>query len=102
MITLEQAKVHLRIDHDDEDGYIESLIAAAQEYVEDILTPTQDPESEDPPVPPAVTEKQRQVVRLLVGHWYTNRESVSEKSLSEVPMAVRALLLLERPAGGLF
>lgn len=33
-ITLAQAKLHLRVDHDDEDDYIEALIVTAREYAE--------------------------------------------------------------------
>lgn len=39
-------------------------------------------------VPPAI----RHAVLLMLGHWYENREAVSEKSMSEPPFAVRALL----------
>jgi uncharacterized phiE125 gp8 family phage protein len=33
-VSLEEQKQHLRVEHDDEDGYIGSLIAAATGYVE--------------------------------------------------------------------
>lgn len=33
-VTVAQAKVHLRVDHDADDNYIESLIVQAREYVE--------------------------------------------------------------------
>ena len=29
---------------------------------------------------------------LLIGHWYNNREAVSERPMSEVPLAVQALV----------
>lgn len=35
-ITLEAAKLHLRVDHDDEDAYIERLIVAAREWAENV------------------------------------------------------------------
>lgn len=103
MLTLQEAKVHLRTDHDDDDDYIEDLILVAQEYIRDILTPLPDPDADplDPPFVLPVTQKQKQVCRLLVAHWYANREAVSDAPKSEVPLAVRALLLLERPPEGL-
>ena len=36
-ITLDAAKAHLRVDHDDEDGEIEAYIAAARSVVEGFL-----------------------------------------------------------------
>lgn len=98
MLTLEQAKLHLRVDHPDDDTYITALCAVAQEYIQGVLTPA--PTDAVPePVAPAVTETQRHAARLLVGHWYANREAASEKALSEVPMAVRMLLDFNKSAG---
>lgn len=37
MLTLEQVKLYLRIDHDDEDSLINSFIAISQDMVENIL-----------------------------------------------------------------
>jgi uncharacterized phiE125 gp8 family phage protein len=39
-ITLDETKTHLRIDHDDDDNYIEGLITAAREYVEALIDRT--------------------------------------------------------------
>ena len=38
----------------------------------------------------------RQAMLLLIAHWYENREALSEKPLSSVPMAVESLLWMER------
>jgi uncharacterized phiE125 gp8 family phage protein len=43
-------------------------------------------------VPAAV----KQAVLLLVGHWYENRETASDKALPEIPMGAHALLNLHR------
>lgn len=34
LLTTAEAKVHLRVDHDDDDGYIDALVAAATEYLD--------------------------------------------------------------------
>jgi uncharacterized phiE125 gp8 family phage protein len=39
-------------------------------------------------VPPAI----RAAALLLIGHWYANREAVSEAQMAEVPLAVSSLL----------
>ncbi|MGH9649596.1 MAG: head-tail connector protein, partial [Terriglobales bacterium] len=46
--------------------------------------------------PKDVPENFRQAILLLVGHWYENREEVSEASLGQIPMAAEALLWQER------
>ena len=97
MLTLEQAKLHLRVDGPDDDTYIAALVAVASEYIGGMLTPA----AVDgvPQAAPAVNETQRHAARLLVGHWYANREAASAVAVSEVPMAVRMLLDFNKPAG---
>lgn len=36
-VSLAEAKVHCRIDTDDEDGYVAALVTAAREYIEEVL-----------------------------------------------------------------
>ena len=45
-----------------------------------------------------VPEPTQQAIRLLVGHWYENREAISSTGAvpKEVPLGVQALLWLER------
>jgi len=38
----------------------------------------------------------RQALLLLVGHWYANREAVSDLNLTQIPFGVRALLGMDR------
>jgi len=38
-----------------------------------------------------VPQSMKQAILLLVGHWYANREAVSDKAMTEVPFAVEAL-----------
>lgn len=41
----------------------------------------------------------KQAMLVLIGHWYSNREAVSEAAMSEVPLAVGALLAPYRRIG---
>ena len=101
MLTLEQAKMHLRVDGSDEDSYIEGLVAVASEYVQGMVTPAA--VEGEVPVVPAVNETQRHAARLLVGHWYENREAVAQgTTVPEVPFAVEMLLTFNRPAESFF
>lgn len=43
-------------------------------------------------LPEAQRAAVKMAVKLLVGHWYENREAASEKALSAAPMAVNALV----------
>lgn len=97
MLTLAEAKLHLRVDGPDDDSYIEALTAAAVEVVVGLITPAPSAAVPEPAVP-AVNETQRQAVRLLLGHWYANREAATPGALTEAPMAVRLLVGLNRPA----
>lgn len=36
-VTLAEAKVHLRLEHDDDDAYVSTLITAARQFVEEYL-----------------------------------------------------------------
>lgn len=40
----------------------------------------------------AVEQPIKQALLLMIGHWYANREAVSEASLKEVPMSAKWLL----------
>ncbi|MBX3014850.1 MAG: head-tail connector protein [Caldilineaceae bacterium] len=46
--------------------------------------------------PQYVPERYRQAIRLLVAHWYENREVAAEKQQTELPYAVKALLMIDR------
>lgn len=81
-VTLELAKAHLRVKHDDEDDLIEAYIDAANAW---IVRYTGDNYDED-----AIELEQAEL--LLVGHWYANREAVNIGNItSNVPFTVEAL-----------
>lgn len=81
MINLADAKLHLRVDHDDEDAAIEQMIEAAEVAVTDYLNLPELPEAA--PVTAAML--------MLVGALYENRESVSDRPLSESVLFTRLL-----------
>ena len=90
MLTIDDLKKHLNIDHDEDDAYIEDLISVAQDAVETYINrPLADMVDSEGKLKPAV----RHACRLLVGTWYANRESVVFSTPSELPDGVVALLL---------
>lgn len=94
MIELSLVKMHLRVDHDDEDaliqGYLDAAIVHVEQHCDRVLVET-------PLLPEemGLTKDVQQAVLLLVGHWYANREGVAS-GLTEVPLAVGRLLLYRK------
>lgn len=93
ILTVEDLKKHLNVDHSEDDDYIFELELVAQDYIANYL---QRPLSEltveqdgATVTAPAV----RHAIRLLVGQWYANREPVAFASASEVPYGLAALLV---------
>jgi uncharacterized phage protein (predicted DNA packaging) len=90
MLTLEDLKKHLNIDHNEDDAYIEELISVAEDAVETYINkPLADFVDSNGMIKPAI----RHACRLLVGTWYANRESVVYSTPSELPDGVLALLM---------
>lgn len=96
MIDPSVVKVHLRVDHDDEDalieGYTEAAISAFETWTNRTLVA---PDGSLPdPVGSALimTKAIKQGALLLIGHWYSSRETVVIGTItSELPMATNAL-----------
>lgn len=72
-ITLDEIKAHLNIENDwhSENKYVLSLIAAAKVVVQKHICDDIDGMSEEQKKPLA------HAIKLLVGTWYMNRESLS-------------------------
>lgn len=81
IITLEQAKLHIRVDHDTEDDAIQAMIDAAEAAALDYLNLEELPEAA--PVQAATL--------MLVGTLYANRESQSERPIVENYLFTRLL-----------
>ena len=81
MINMADAKLHLRVDHSEEDAAIQQMMEAAEVSVMDYLNLDTLPEA--PPVTAAML--------MLIGALYENRESVTDKPVSESVLFTRLL-----------
>ena len=91
-LTKEQVKLNLRIDHDDEDTLIESLISAAFDAFEQSTNRKLYAVGEVIPEEVGngmyVSKSIIQGAHMLIGHWYANKESVALGIIStNVPLA---------------
>lgn len=84
-LTLRDLKLHLRLDEDDheEDEYLASLLETAKAILENECR-----RKFDDAIPPPI----RHAALLLIGHFYENREATSDRTLTELPFAVRSLI----------
>lgn len=76
LVTLAQAKAHLRLIEDDEDTYLESLIATAIEHIETLCGPEFD----------EMSSAQHYAALLMIGQWFDNRDE------AVIPAAANSLL----------
>lgn len=91
ILTLEEAKQHLRVDdgfHED-DALIEELIGVAEaDIAQRLRYDTLAERFPDEDYPLTV----KQAAKLVVAHYYENREPVAFASSSKVPMMIDSLL----------
>lgn len=81
-VSLQEAKDHLRVSFDSDDDYIGDLIAAAEDYVAAVGV------GFDSPVQPSVLH----AIKLLVSHWYQNRDAAGAEPSTPIAFGVNALL----------
>ena len=89
ILTVEDLKKHLNVDHTEDDQYIEELIQVAEDAVVTFLNRPLDELVGADAKPRAAI---RHAVRLLVGTWYASRESVAFASPAVLPDGVYFLL----------
>lgn len=91
MIDLALVKQHLRVVHDDDDGYLQQLCQAAMGNFEQFtgrrLVPDTTPSSELAEYDCWLTADITQGLLILIGQWYENRELTGEKNLAALPGA---------------
>ena len=93
ILTVEEVKIHLRIQHNEEDEYIESLIAQAQGAAEDYCrTEFQN----------AALEPVRLAVLLMVSHYYENRDNPDRQVYLAMRTAFENLLYPHRDPEKMF
>ena len=83
IVTVAEVKTHQRIQHDEEDGYLESLIRQAQATAEDYCR-VQFSEPAPEPV--------RLAILLFVSHYYENRDNPDRVMYATMRVAFENLL----------
>jgi len=92
-VSMADAKLHLRVDHSDEDSLIEALVLSATQMAEHELQVglvTRDGTAgtggvDDVPV------VIKQWILVHVGYWYANRETATEVKMEALPYVGRLL-----------
>ena len=79
LLTLDEAKLHCRIDHDDEDSLLGALIATATTAVADYMNMDADDIDDTAPAPV------KSAALLLVGSLYEQRESQGDRPYNKNP-----------------
>ena len=83
MVTLEELKAHLRIEQDDEDGLLATLLRMAESAALDFCKGV-----EFDPAPEPV----RLAILLMAGHFFTHRENGDGEAYDAMISAFHALL----------
>ena len=96
MINLDLIKLHCRIDHDYDDELLGLYLDAAKDAVKQHTSRNWYGEGE------AIPEDDEHDIYwnrpaelsmyLLIGHWYANREAVTEQNLQEMPQGFFSLI----------
>ena len=93
ILTVDEVKTHLRIQHDEEDEYLESLIAQAQGAAEDFCRTD---------FQAAASEPVRLAVLLMVSHYYENRDNPDRQVYLAMRTAFENLLYPHRDPEKMF
>lgn len=96
-MTLEDAKLYLRVDGVEEDTLIQSLITAAESYLRQQTGKTKrivGTNSDGQPIYEDIKESElwKLVVKLMLAHWYENRGVEIAGNLTKISHSVDALV----------
>ena len=93
IVTVDEVKTHLRIQHNEEDAYIEGLIQQAQTAAEDYCRVQFEPvDDEGTPIETDVPEPVRLAVILMTSFYYENRDIPDMTTYKATRMAFDSLL----------
>ena len=92
IVTVDEVKTHLRIQHDEEDDYIAGLIAQAQTAAENYCQVSFEPEPDEEGNVPEVPQPVRLAVILMTSFYYENRDIPDMTTYKATRMAFDSLL----------
>ena len=92
IVTLDEVKTHLRIEHDEENDYIESLIKQAQCEAEDYCRVSFEPYLDEDGEEADAPEPVRLAVILMTSFYYENRDIPDMTTYKATRMAFDSLL----------
>ena len=100
IVTVDEVKTHLRIEHNEEDEYIETLIKQSQTAAEDYCRVSFETDEEGNPVDPP--EPVRLAVILMTSFYYENRDIPDMTTYKATRMAFDNLLYRYRDPAKMF
>ena len=93
IVSVDELKSHLRIQHDEEDSLMESLLLQAQAAANDFCRTEYNTEAPEPV---------RLAVLLMASHFYENRDNSDKAAFMTMQMAFHALLYPHRVIEDMF
>ena len=93
IVSVDELKSHLRIQHDEEDSLMKSLLLQAQAAANDFCRTEYDTEAPEPV---------RLAVLLMASHFYENRDNSDKAAFMTMQMAFHALLYPHRVIEDMF
>ena len=93
IVSVDELKAHLRVQHTEEDTLMESLLLQAQAAANDYCRTDYDAEAPEPV---------RLAVLLMASHFYENRDNSDKAACATMQIAFHALLYPHRKIEDMF